>query len=336
MMNSIWRSYRATTGVVVTVALSVALSDLSWADELLRLPERLQPVARNSGFRMNGYFVWCGSVIKVDKTYHMFAARWPEATGFPDGYRTHSEIVRATADKAEGPYTFQEVVIAKRAAGMWDSAMAHNPAIYRVGHTFVLYYIGSDEGSRYREIGIATAPAVTGPWTRSDRPLDLGIRSDANNPAAHFEPDGSVKLIWRERDLRVFISTASSFRGPYRVANDNVWPKCKLEDFYFFKHEGKYHVVCEDAVAGVTGHDDWGAHLVSENGIDDWKKAAPSFVYDKTIRWDDGTVFHPARRERPWFIVEDGKITCLFNAVFDGNNTWNQPVPIRPALLIRP
>ena len=40
--------------------------------------------------------------------------------------------------------------------------MAHNPAIYRVGDGFVLFYIGSDEGSRYRQIGIATAPAVTG------------------------------------------------------------------------------------------------------------------------------------------------------------------------------
>ena len=35
--------------------------------------ERIQPVDINSGFKMDGYWVWCGSVIKVGSTYHMFA-----------------------------------------------------------------------------------------------------------------------------------------------------------------------------------------------------------------------------------------------------------------------
>ena len=103
------------------------------------LRDRMQPVAKNTGFRMNGYFVWCGAVIKVGDRYHMFASRWPEATQFPEGYRTHSEIVRATAARPEGPYTFQEVVIGKRAPGKCDSGMAHNPVIYRVGSDFVLF-----------------------------------------------------------------------------------------------------------------------------------------------------------------------------------------------------
>ena len=239
-------------------------------------------------------------MIKVGDTYQMFASRWPVATSFPEGYRKHSEIVRATASKPEGPYTFQEVIIGKRAPGKWDSAMAHNPVIYKTGSTFVLYYIGSDEGSGYRRIGYASAPAVTGPWTRSDQPLDLGVESDANNPAALFEPDGSVKLIWRNRDLQVFISTAPSFRGPYRVANDKVWPKSPLEDFFLFKAQGKYHMICEDAHSNITGHRTWGGHLVSDNGISDWKLYDSPTAYDHDIRWDDGTVFHAVRRERPW------------------------------------
>ncbi|MCC2685873.1 MAG: hypothetical protein K0R75_2772, partial [Paenibacillaceae bacterium] len=60
---------------------------------------------------MEGYFVWCGSVIRAeDKKYHMFASRWPKSTGFPNGYRRNSEIVRAVSDTPEGPYQFQEVV----------------------------------------------------------------------------------------------------------------------------------------------------------------------------------------------------------------------------------
>ncbi|MEX2043754.1 MAG: glycoside hydrolase family protein [Opitutus sp.] len=301
---------------------------LSAPADPLDIAGRLAPVPRESGFKMEGYFVWCGSVIKVDDTYHLFSSRWPLETKFPDGYRTHSEIVRATAPRPEGPYTFQEVVIGGRAAGKWDSEMAHNPAIYRTGDTFVLYYNGSDVGTRHRDIGIATAKAITGPWTRRDRPLDLGIATDANNPAAWFEPDGSVKLIWRTVDLKVCISTASSFEGPYTLANGSAWPAAKLEDFFAFRHEGEYHFICEDNVAGISGHERWGVHLVSPNGIDSWKTAPVPVVYDHVIRWTDGGTFQPRRRERPWFLIENGAMTHLFTGVYDGERSWNQPVPL--------
>jgi hypothetical protein len=312
--------------------LLLALAGASGAE--LSIAERLGPVAKGTGLAMDGWFVWCGSVIKVGNAYHMFAARWPMETGFPDGYRQNSEIVRAVAARPEGPYQFQEIVLAKREPGKWDSAMAHNPVIYKVGDTFVLYYISSEAGSRYRQIGIATAPAVTGPWTRRDKPLDLGLASDANNPAACFEPDGSVKLIWRTADLRVCISVARSFEGPYKLANGNVWPKARLEDFFFFKHAGEYHVICEDNAGGVTGHERWGAHLSSPDGINNWNPWPQPAAYDHTIRWTDGTELKPARRERPWFLIEDGKLTHLFTAVYDGKRTWNQPVPLVPPLPI--
>jgi hypothetical protein len=330
------RLVRELIAGVLVLPFTVSLQAAAPEGDGAPLRDRIQPVAKNTGFRMDGYFVWCGSVIKVGDTYHMFASRWLEATQFPEGYRTHSEIVRATADKAEGPYTYQEVVIGKRPSGKWDSAMAHNPAIYRVGETFVLYYIGSNEGSGYRQIGIATAPKVTGPWTRGDTPLDLGVQIDANNPSAYFEPDGRVKLVWRDKDLRVYLSAADSFRGPYRVANDNVWPKGAVEDFFLLKHWGQYHLICEDAAGSVTGHKKWGAHLCSEDGIHDWKAYAPKTAYDHDIRWDGGSVLHAVRRERPWLLIEDDKATYLFTAVYDGRHTWNQPVPIRPGFVLAP
>ena len=277
---------------------------------------------------MEGYFVWCGSVIKVGNAYQMFASRWPEATKFPEGYRAHSEIVRAVATRPEGPYVFQDVVIGPREKGKWDSGMAHNPAIYKAGSTFVLYYIGSDVGSRNRQIGIATAEEITGPWRRRDTPLDLGVASDANNPSACFEPDGSVKLIWRTSDLRVCLSTAHSFEGPYTLVNSNVWPSAKLEDFFFFKRGGTYHVICEDNAGKITGHERWGAHLVSPDGIADWRVCSAPIAYDHSIFWSDGTAFEPRRRERAWLLIEGGKLTHLFTAVYDGHRTWNQPVPL--------
>ncbi len=206
--------------------------------------------------------------------------------------------------------------------------MAHNPAIYKTGDTFVLYYIGSDVGSNYRRIGVATAKAITGPWTRRDQPLDLGIAGDANNPAACFEADGSVKLMWRTINLRVCVSTARSFEGPYTVANRNVWPKAKLEDFSFFKLGEEYHVICEDNAGEVTGHERWGAHLFSADGVTGWKPWHQAAAYDHRIRWNEGGDLIATRRERPWVLIEDSKPTYLFTAVYDGQRTWNQPVPL--------
>jgi hypothetical protein len=313
---------------ILILLTSLLLPVLAFGGDAPQLVGQPGPVSKASGFAMKGWFVWCGSVIKVGNEYDMFASRWPEESKFPEGYRDHSEIVRAVATRPEGPYVFQEVIIGKRAAGKWDSGMAHNPVIYKVGDTFVLYYIGSDVGSHFRRIGMATAKAVAGPWTRSDQPLDLGVAGDANNPAACFEADGRVKLMWRTANLRVCISTAPSFAGPYTVANGNVWPAAKLEDFSFFKLDGVYHAICEDNAAKVTGHDRWGAHLFSPDGVNNWKPWSDPVFYDHRIQWTEGGDLIATRRERPWVLLENGKPTYLFNAVFDGQRSWNQPVPL--------
>ena len=292
---------------------------------------RLGAVSHASGFRMDGYFVWCASVIKVAGTYHLFAARWPVTTGFPGGYMQHSEIVRATASSPLGPYTFAEVVIGARPAGLWDSASAHNPAIYEHDGRFYLFYIGCDRGNPLRQLGVAVADRITGPWRRPDQPLDLGLAGDANNPAAVFARDGSVKLIWRTKDLRVFISAARTAAGPYKVVGTNIWPKDRLEDFFFFLRDGQYHVLCEDNGGGVTSHNRWGARLVSPDGASRWSVYEPEpLAYDHTIRWTEGGELTVKRRERPWLLIEDGRATSLLTSVYDGVNTWNQPVPIEP------
>ncbi len=297
---------------------------------------RLQPAAVDSGFKMDGYFVWCGSAIKADGEYHLFAARWPQAkeAKFPEGYRNYSEIVRATAKQPMGPYTFQEVVIGKRDGARWDSHMAHNPTIHRIGDTFVLFYIGSDghttqpkSKSLMRMVGYATAKSVRGPWQRIERPI---VDGDSNNPALLVEPSGAVKLMFRDAALRVSVATAPAYNGVYTVVNPDVWPRSRLEDFYLFSVAGQYHLICEDNTAGVTGHERWGAHLVSANGIDGWRPFAAVVAYDHDIAFTNGTVLHCTRRERPQLLIEDGKITHLITAVYDGKNSWSQPVALVP------
>jgi hypothetical protein len=283
-------------------------------------------VPKESGFKMDGWFVWCGSAIEVDGTYHLFASRWPESTQFPKGYMTDSEIVRATAKTPLGPYTFQELVLGKRDPKYWDAIMTHNPSIYKSGDTYVLYY-NARGNSPYRQIGYATAKSITGPWVRNNEPINFGC--DANNPAAFFEADGSVKLMWRGRDLRIYLATAHSYKGPYTIVNDNVWPHCKLEDFYLFKQDGKYHMICEDNIGGVSGHERWGVHFTSEDGISGWQPTHPIVIYNHSITWLDGTGIHCQRRERPQLLFDEtGNITHLFTSVLFQGKTWNQAVPI--------
>ena len=41
------------------------------------LIDLMLPAPINGGFKMDGYWIWCGSVIKgEDGRYHMFSSRW--------------------------------------------------------------------------------------------------------------------------------------------------------------------------------------------------------------------------------------------------------------------
>lgn len=287
-----------------------------------------------SGFRMEGYWVWGGSMIKVDSRYYLFASRWKKNGPFPEGYRQNSEIVMASSDSPSGPFKFEEVVIGERDSCFWDSNMSHNPTIHKTGNEYVLYYIGSDfttlnsSGTLLRRVGYATSKSIAGPWVRSDKPV---IDTESNNPAILVEKD-CVKLVYRDSDLKVFMAESDTYKGPFKVLNNNLWPKCKLEDFYIFKTENKYHIVCEDNVGGVSGHVRWGVHLFSVDGISNWNPYEPVVVYDHEILMEDNTVMKCVRRERPQLLIENGMITYLINGVYDGKESWCQPVKLKDPL----
>jgi len=300
------------------------------------IKDRIQPISINSGFKMEGYWVWCGSVIKVGSTYHMFASRWPKAREFPVDYFHSSEIVRATSKSLVGPYEFQEVIIGERDSSFWDSNMAHNPTIHKIGKEYVLFYIGSDfttmrPGSdRFlRRVGYATASKIEGPWKRADKPI---INLESNNPAVLVEDNNKIKLLYRDEELRVVLAKADSFKGPYKIVNDNVWPESRIEDFYLFKMDNRNHFICEDNVGGITGHERWGAHLYSDDGINNWKRYKDTIAYNHDIKYTNNSILHCTRRERPQLLIENNKITGLITAVYDGKESWCQPVEIYPPI----
>lgn len=186
------------------------------------------PAPVNGGFSMEGYWVWCGSVIRgEDGNYHMFASRWKKTLPFHPGWGVASEIVRAVSKTPEGPYQFQEVVLPARGAGYWDGRVTHNPVIQKCGDTYVLFYMGTtfpypdvpEDGTldhdsyqwlcarAHKRIGIATSKSVFGPWQRRDHPV-LDVRPGCfddfltSNPAPCLNPDGSCLLVYKTRTYR--------------------------------------------------------------------------------------------------------------------------------------
>lgn len=323
-----------------TIVLSILISILysCQTTKTLSLKDRIQPVPKQSGFKMDGYWVWGGSMIKAQGEYHLFASRWKKNGKFPENYRNDSEIVRAVSKDPLGPFQFEEIVIGERDSVFWDSNMAHNPTIQKIGEEYVLFYIGSDfttllekSNNLLRRVGYASSESIHGPWVRSDQPI---INVESNNPAILAEEEG-IKLMYRDAPLRTYLAQADNYKGPYTIFNDNVWPQHKIEDFYIFKMNEKYHLICEDNIGAISGHERWGVHLVSSNGIDQWKKFDPLVVYDHDILLDDGTIVHCTRRERPQLFIQKGKITHLITGVYDGENSWCQPVKLAPKLKIK-
>jgi hypothetical protein len=292
----------------------------------------------NSGFKMKGYWIWCGSMIKVDSIYHLFASRWPKTGPFPEGYRQGSEIVRATSKYPLGPFVFQEVIIGERDSSFWDSNMAHNPTVHKIGDKYVLFYIGSDfstyqenSNALLRRIGFAESQSILGTWVRSDMPV---IASESNNPAILVQ-NSKIKMIFRNTQLRISMAEATNYKGPYIIVNENLWPTAKLEDFYLFKAQSSYHIICEDNVGGVSGHERWGIHLCSNNGITNWMKGDPLIVYNHDIILQNDSVLHLIRRERPQLLIENNQITHLINGVYDGTDSWCQPVKLKQPIKIK-
>lgn len=316
--------------------------------------ERLLPAPRAGGFQRDDWWVWCGSAIRgEDGRYHLFASVWPKTVAFTPNWLTNSRVVRAVADRPEGPYTYAEDVLPPRGDGFWDGKMTHNPTIHRCGSTYLLFYTGTtydgpipdgaSEKLRHdstlrrqaranQRIGLATAPSPTGPWTRPDRPI-LDVRPDKwdalllTNAAPCVAADGSVLLLYKstthDRDtLKYGVARARQFRGPYERVGDAPikWsddPKISYEDAFIWREDGEYRMIFNDMTGRLTGEDHAGGYATSPDGLS-WKIGYTPKAYSRRVRWDDGTETVQGSLERPQLLIQDGRPTHLICATADG------------------
>lgn len=312
-------------------------------------------VSRSAGFQMEGYWIWCPSVIRGDDgKYHMFASRWPKSIVFHPGWMTNSEIVRAVSDTPEGPYIFQEVVLPARGAEYWDGRATHSGRIIRWRDLFVLFYTGITHplpdvapgepltvqdprcivARSSKRIGIAVSKSILGPWQRFDAPI-LPTRPNSfysfltSNPAPVVTPDGRILLIFKSRryngnthsDMMIGVAEADTVFGPYRVLTDQpIFGPTRLgeiEDPFVWCDGREYHMIAKDMHGTLCGEFHGGVHACSPDAIH-WRLHANPLAYSRTIRWDNGDIQTLGSFERPSLLFENGRPTHLFGAVADG------------------
>ncbi len=320
--------------------------------------DQLMPAPRNGGFTMDGYWIWCGSVVQgEDGRFHMFASRIPKRLPMHPGWLVESEVVRAVADTPEGPYQFQEVVLPARGAEYWDGRSTHNPHIIRYKATYLLYYMGTTHpfgedsygedidlsnpaiivSRSNKRIGLATAPSVKGPWKRLDEPI-LGVRPGkfdsylTSNPAPCVHEDGSVLLVYKARryigtlfsDMALGIARADHYEGPYYPVSDKPifsTSDVHLEDPFIWKTDSGYKMIAKDMEGNVGGEIHGGISAFSEDGII-WKITDHPKAYSRNITWDDGVVTQMGNLERPFILFQEGEPTHLFAATADGSGEF--------------
>jgi hypothetical protein len=327
---------------------------------------KMQPVPLDSGLKIDGYWVWCGSAIEeVGVGYHIYAARWPHAYPMFEGYILCSEIIRAFSKSICGPYEFVEKILPSGDTRNWDGRMAHNPAVVKWCDKYLLYYIASTyddplpapdniDKKHVMEIygdiriGMAMADHPTGPWTTLQSPI-LTPRPgywDSNvvtNPAPCVVPDGRIFLYYRSntRDgLRIGLAVADRPEGPYeRVSDDPIMPDINVEDPFVWHNGICFEMIAKDMTGEITGEHNSGAHFLSENGID-WRAAENPKAYSKRITFSDGSSVQLGCLERPQLLFDDnGLPKCMFAAAADGpggfknaKNTWNIAIPMQERL----
>lgn len=342
------------------IALLLIVSSLQGRQIPIR--DRLLPVPVDGGFSMEGYWIWCGSVIKgEDNKFHMFASRWPNNLSFNPHWLSNSEVVHAISETAEGPYRFYEVVLPPRGEQYWDGRMTHNPTIRKVDSTYLLYYTGTTyhgetptpdhplavespmklEAHRNERIGLATATSVYGPWTRLDHPI-LDTQPDSwdkflvSNAAPVVLPDKSIYLFYKGveqlRKHAIGLAVAKSYDDPYVKDSDNPFSfGMDAEDPFIWFEDSTYHALLLDTGKKYSKKE---IYYAFSPDLRHWTIPSNPIAISKKLLWSDGTERILNNTERPQVLVQNGHATHVFIAIMEmvrGKRiSRNICVPLKP------
>lgn len=322
----------------------------------MNIGEKFMPVNENHGFLLDGFWTWCGSVVKAgDGKYYMFASVWDKKLPFHPGWLLGSKIVRAVSDTLEGPYTYKDTVIDRRGAMYKDGTMAHCPQILKHNGKYLLFYTGSTHPFSQKEVRENTASAVT--VARANKRTFLAVSDTADGkfkrflePVIDTDPDsydnflisnatpcildnGDILVIYKSRS---YIGDNGDVNGlhsdmnlgavildkdTYKVKKRKATPlffDISLEDPFVWKDESGFHMVAKDMTGKVCTERQAGVYAHSDNGFD-WDIKMNEKAYSRTLEYTDGTKRTVGNLERPFIYFEDGKMKGMFFATSDSN-----------------
>ena len=252
---------------------------------------------------------WDGQIIKgTEGKYHMFASRWDQSLGHKGWWE--SLAVHAVADKVTGPYADTGLTWPNNQGGKGHNVTA---LVMPDGRYAVVV-------SETRPGDVFVSHSLDGPWTH------LGQIKVAKNQYSHLgrmsnvsimvRPDGGYLIVPRSG---VVMISKYGILGPYTVQGPSIYatiPEMKdlrtLEDPVVWFSGGLYHVVVNDWKPRKA------YHITSKDGIHNW--TFRGLAYDPTtdfVRYEDGTVNHWYKIERPGVVIENGHVVAVSLAVLD-------------------
>ncbi len=318
------------------------------------IKELMLPAPVGGGLKIDGYWVWDGSVIQgEDNKYHMFAARWKkEHGGMHPNWLLHSEIIRAKSDTPEGPFQFEEVVIPARGAQFWNGRSVFNSTIRRINGMFVLFYTGTThpfcnndpEASAVtcaranKRIGIATSKSVYGPWDIKEAPA-LQTRPDCfdsfltTNAAPCVMDNGNIFMMYKARayiekpynkplngNMTFGMAYAESLDSGFKHMSDKPIfdSSVEFEDPFIWHDKDGFNMIAKDMSGNACGEMYGGVHALSQDGIN-WEFEKDVAFYSRYVLWDDGQVRHMGNMERPFILFHKDKPTHIYFSTSDGS-----------------
>ncbi|MEN8126419.1 MAG: glycoside hydrolase family protein, partial [Planctomycetota bacterium] len=299
------------------------------------------------------YFQWGGSVIRDEQgTYHMFYARWrrDNPRGMY-GWQRVSEIARATADRPEGPYHHQEVVLkgfGKPQPDRWDAVDAHNPCITMMmdpvskKQRYYLYFVATRDDNNMKDdwwdhainqrVGVAVADSLEGPWKRHPEPVITpptgALHHFLVNPGVCQLPDGRFLMVLKGRapgagrhkvgPQAQGWALADRPEGPF-IGQDSLLipPSIPAEDPCVWIQDSWIFAAFKDwhgKISGKPGISFIRGKLQTDDTIS-WNIPKKALISGRMITWDDGRVSKLKHLERPFILLDDeGRPSHLFAA----------------------
>ena len=254
--------------------------------------ERLEPLGRILDFTEQQYVVWsCAPIYGPNDKIHVFFTRVPGPRNeWFKNFRMKGEIVHATADRPEGPYSVHEVVHKGRGEGFWDAYGIVNPRIYKTGNGYALFFTAYEipwpREKMKEHIGLLVSDDLQN-WSCANdgQPIlspDL-VTSNAwdsqivNNAAFIKNPTNNQCWLYYRglKDLSMYnigLAISDKIEGPYTRSNCNpVIDTSKLknnfkgfEDPHVWFEKDSFRMIVQD-----TGYfkNPGGCYFESEDGI---------------------------------------------------------------------